>query len=118
LNGTSTGTASRDPTNGYNNSAYSCKIVYTQGSGGSSVYQQLGADWIVLRGKYASMSVMAKTSTPNALRITLSDGGHTVNSAYHSGSGNWEMLTATLYVDGANPAFNIYLNLEASGTHY
>jgi hypothetical protein len=78
-------------------------------------------DGFQLVARQVSASVRVRTSTANAVKLRLSlpgTGGGVVDSAYHSGGGGWETLTATGLVppDAAKVEVDIFFN--ASCTAY
>lgn len=76
---------------------YSLKFTRSViGSAWSGIWQNI-ENYKVFRGKTVTFSCMVKTSVANAIQLRL----YGVNGNFHSGSGNWEMLsvTQTLPVD-------------------
>ncbi len=68
------------------------------------------------RGKRLTVSIRCKTTVAGMCNVNIStnSGGNT--SSFHSGSGNWETLTASLTVGAADTSLSIYLNV-AQGTN-
>ena len=118
LNGTSTGTASLDSSQADLNSAVCAKVVYNAGSGGSSLYQQLGSEWVVARGKWVTLSARVRCSVVGGARISLGDGAAIASSSTNTQTGGMETLSVSFFNNGANPGCNIYLELLQTATFY
>ena len=93
-----TGTISREATI-VKIGAYSAKIVTTTSNPKSVnqiVYESKGINYF--KGRTITFSCWVYCSTANRAAIYLYDGVATTTLVYHSGSGNWELLTCTLTV--------------------
>ena len=102
----------------------SCKLditVFAGGSNGMALYQQL-ENYKNFAGLTMTVSARIKTSTANLFHIYISDGVTTTFSVNHSGSGNWETITATQIMSGSltkiEIGFGSYLSTQANGTMY
>jgi len=63
-------------------------------------------------GKTVMLSCWVKASEANQARLYISDGLHGVASAYHSGSGEWELLTVTHTANGPHGLVWAYLDVR------
>jgi len=118
LNGTSTATASLDSSQADQNSLVCAKVVYTAGSGPSSLYQQFGTEWVVGRGKWLTLTARVRCSVVGGARITIGDGATSATSSTNVQTGGMETLSTTFFVSGANAGLNVYLELLQSATFY
>lgn len=76
---------------------YACQVANTStpSSNGEYIFTTV-ENFEVYKGRSVSFSVWVKTSTASKVRLRLSDGVSTVVfSSYHTGSGNYELLTVT-----------------------
>ncbi|MBO0884366.1 MAG: hypothetical protein J2P17_29360 [Mycobacterium sp.] len=94
------------------------------GSGTTIVAQDLSIpDGHQILGLQCSLSVLVKTTTANAVRVAINNyapgpGNRFTYSGYHSGSGNWESLTASAICATDTTYFCIYIMFSASCTAY
>jgi hypothetical protein len=111
---------SRDSANAEPGGQYCAAVTFT-GSAGSNLAQLVGVgESQVIRGRVVSISVRLKTSTANAVRLRLNDQVAGVQeSAFHSGSGQYETLSLT-YTIASSGALNLYclVRFLASCTAY
>jgi hypothetical protein len=103
--------------------AAAATYVLGTGVGTSAVYQNLHlvAGEYRLQGLTVSLSARIKTSTPNAIRAAINNyigGDSLINSAFHTGSGNWETLRVTATMDPAATYCQIAFRPAASCTFY
>lgn len=59
------------------------------------------SDYTRLAGLTLTFGAKIKVSTADKVRVSIYDGVTQVYSAYHTGSGSWEKLTATLTLSGS-----------------
>jgi len=101
----------------------SLKLDITGSVGGNqiAIYQRL-ENFRNFAGLTMTVSARVKTSTANLFHLYISDGVTTTFSVNHSGSGNWETLTATQIMSGSlttvEVGFGSYLSPQANGTMY
>lgn len=108
---------SRDSANADAGSLYCAALTYTHAN--ESGFPQFLETYIPLRGRTLTFSIRVKTSTPNAVRAALYDGGAAfAYSAYHSGSGAYETLTVTAQISPTASQVRPTLRMTASGTFY
>lgn len=66
------------------------------------LYQWVSSDLVsYYRGRKVTFGCWVKTSVASVARILITDSGGSTWSSYHSGSGNWELLTLSRTVDAA-----------------
>ena len=65
-------------------------------------------------GRTVTVSAAVKTSVAGRLLLEISDGSGLTQSSAHTGSGSWELLTATTTIVGAS--FNVRFRLTGAGT--
>jgi hypothetical protein len=83
---------------------YCAQLDYVYGTAGTGSYIEQGIEFYKsLQGLPVTFSCWVKCSTANRVRLAVGDLGTAMASAYHTGSGNWEQLTAT-YVASASIA--------------
>ena len=107
----------RDSANADLGSLYCMAVTYTQGTGNSNL-QQVLEDYAGLRGRVLTLSMRVKCATPSAVRLMLVDSSTNALSAFHSGSGAYETLTATLAVAAGATLVHARVLLVASCTAY
>lgn len=105
-----------------------CAAVTTtapQAGNGNGPYQIIdcGGDFPQLRGRTLTCSVRVKCSQAGSVRLELvGDKGasmpHTYVSAYHSGGGAYETLTATIPLPAAATGMTIWITGVVAGTWY
>jgi hypothetical protein len=107
------------------NSKAAAAVTFTLGTGGgaSAVRQVLRIgtdDYHHLLGKPFSLTLSVKTAVAAGCRFGIDDGVNPIAySAYHSGGGAFEELTATLAaVSTASTALVVYIYFAATGTYY
>jgi len=71
-----------------------------------------------LRGRTFSAGLWAKTSTASQVRAQIDDGVGTTNTAYHSGGGAFEWLTATRTLDTSATKLTMCFRVESAGAAY
>jgi hypothetical protein len=105
--GTDTLAVSRDSIN-QESGSYCAACTYTLGNGnGSWLDQYLYEATPYMRGATLTLTVRVKCSTTNAVRASLYGGGaNWVNSAYHTGNGQYQTLSVTVIAD---PSSGYYL---------
>jgi len=108
---------SRDGANQDANSVYCAAVSHTLGTFGSNMQQML-ENYQQLRGKTVTFALRVKTATASAVRIQVYDGVGTAWSAYHSGSGAYETLQATLSVASGATQLRVLVAFEATVTVY
>lgn len=98
--------------------SYSAKITY--GSDPAYIFQLIhstrGIDY--WKGRTITLSCWIKTSTASQARLFISDSILVTYSDYHSGSGNWELLTVTKTIDSSATFIRIACILNSSGSGY
>jgi len=94
---------------------HSCKLINIDTN--TYVYQIL-SDYIRYRGQVMSLNVWAKCSTGNCARILITDGVANNYSDYHTGGGDWELLTTSSTIDASNDRLRLYCRCEVAGTGY
>lgn len=117
----STMSVSRDTANVDTGSRYCAAVTYTH-STSSQLYQTGTEPELVnqIRGRTISASVRVKTSTANAVRLTIWDGGvgsYTYGN-YHTGDGTWQTLRITRAISAAAADASVRISFEASCTAY
>lgn len=102
-----------------------CAAITQTGVGGTSDLRQefagtttIEALAYAMRGKLIAVTMRVKTTVANAIRIQINDGIVFTNSAYHSGSGAYETLSATLLVSNGAGSLNLTTNITNAGTFY
>lgn len=110
----------RDTANVDIGSAACAAVVVSSLAGGPAFYQQVKESG--LAGRIVSASARVKTSTANAVRLSIGADGSspaTVYSNYHSGSGAYETLTVVGYVPSASATYvQITLAFAVTATAY
>jgi len=90
--------------------SYSAKVGGDDTVSFSRIYQIL-EDWESLKGKTVTIACWVK-STLTTARIGIWDGVSNKGVTYHSVSGNWALLTATLTVDANAVIYNFSVIVE------
>jgi len=70
------------------------------------------------KGKSITLSAWVKTSTANSARILIGDGVSNSNSSYHTGGGDWELLTVTKTISESATVLDIRLKADITSTVY
>lgn len=95
--------------------SYSCKLTY--GSGQIDTYNTVStSDYY--QGKTVTLAAWVKTSTASLTRIRVWDGVGGTYSSYHTGGGDWELLTAKHTLNAAASTLNASLFLDIAGVAY
>jgi hypothetical protein len=94
----------------------SMKVVVTS-TGASHYYQQIQyiENYADYRGKTVTLSVRVFASVASAIKIQVGDNASNTTSAYHTGGGGWETLTATFTVGAAASQLNVVVGMINSG---
>lgn len=95
--------------------SYSALISYVSAD---SYLSQDVSDYAWLQGKQVKAWVWIKASDPNQARVKITDGVGTTASSFHTGSGNWELLSVIHSVAVAATKVSIELHCESSGSAY
>ena len=86
------------------------------GTGRLAFFQQVeDKNYLPFKGKTMTISAWVKSSTPNANIYLYNGSGYTACSTSHSGSGQWEYLTATGVASATASSFEVSFGL-ISGT--
>lgn len=123
INGSDTLSVSRDTANVDVGSNACAACTYTRGTGNNTLFQQTfkTSDGSMVPSTTYSLSVRVRTSTANAVQLTVYGDGSftTVTSAYHSGSGTYQTLSVTFTTTATqtNVNFGVAFN-TASSTAY
>jgi hypothetical protein len=121
VSGTDTFSVSKDTTNmdAASGSKTCAAATYGLGTGGGLYFiNQVGNDAAQIANRVLSLSMRVRTSSPNAVRLTLYTGSAFVYSAYHSGGGAYETLTLTATMGSGAQAGNAGVYFTASCTAY
>ena len=116
LGASSTISVTRDSANADAGSQYCAAVGYTHAV--ASYLQQVLEEAVQHRGRTLTATMRVKVSTAGAVRLALYDGSTFAYSAYHSGSGAYETLTATGAVSASTSQVRVMVALEASCTAY
>jgi hypothetical protein len=111
---------SRDTTNIDSGSGACAAVTFglVGGAGSSSVNQKLAVtDFPQLKGRVVSASCRVRCATANAVRIGIFDGVAWQYGAFHTGSGSYQTLTATVTL-GASGDYYCGVFFAASCTAY
>jgi hypothetical protein len=103
--------------NGSLASQYCAQLIST-GTVGSGLVQQIRGTDLWLQLTTLSLSARVYSTVPNAVRLSLNDGVSGANSAFHTGNGTWQTLTATYTIANTATVVNVQINCFAAGTHY
>jgi len=100
-----------------------CTFVLGSGAGQTCLLQipiRTQDGNIAVAGKTISLSVRVKASTANAVRVAIFDGTASLNtySAFHTGDGTYQSLTATYAVPSNNATIQVVVYFAASCTAY
>ena len=69
-----------------------------------------------VRGRVVTASCWVQTDTPHAAKIAIVDGRRTTESAYHSGSGQWERLIVSHQVHPQAPTLGCRVVVDLDAT--
>jgi len=72
------------------------------------------------KGREMTVSVWVKTSVASGVKILIYESGsaQATSSSYHTGSGDWELLTVTSTISAGATSVTIYFQLYADGDFY
>jgi hypothetical protein len=94
----------------------SWKLDVTVVGGATGIYfSQAIENYLNYSGLNVSLSVRVKCSVANIFTVQIYDGTNVKKSQPHSGSGNWETLTATMIMPSIPTAMNFYFGLINDG---
>src|SRR5690348_2813346 len=116
-NNTGTLNITQESTTKRTNSNFSLKGVQT-GLSASNFLFQLVENFVEYRGQVVTMSLWVNTSTASSIRLFLNDGVSTVNSSFHTGSGSFELLTASIVINNSNTRVLLGIEIAANNTFY
>lgn len=68
----------------------------------------------IFRNRTVTLGCWVNTSTPSAGLIRIFDGVTGTNSAFHTGSGNWEFLTLTVTLGASATKLEVILNVAVN----
>jgi len=107
----------RDTTNQDAASAACAACTVTAYNTESHLSQKI-EDATQLRGRTITASMRVRTSTANAVRLSLYNGTTPIYGSYHSGSGSYETLTVTVAVSAAATLVQFNVTFNANCTAY
>jgi len=106
-------------TTNFENGPYAIGIQCTAGGSGLtdgvSIFQPLYNIEKRPMNKYLSVTVRLKTSTANKWRASINIGGTVSYSSYHTGSGNYETLTASILINHATNGIGVAVGMLQTG---
>ena len=98
---------------------YSAKAVITSGAFGfnQAIHAEKGINYY--KGKIVTYSCWIKCATANRANIYIFDGVGISSQVYHSGSGNWELITVTHTVNASATSVTVECDIRnGAGTAY
>lgn len=117
LGGTSTVSVVRDTTNKDASSASCAAITYTHNAT-SALSQTLTDQFGQLAGRTITCTVRVRTSTANAVALTIGDNIGSAQGSFHSGSGTYEKISVTRAIPAGVTSLGVNIGLFASCTAY
>lgn len=106
VNGTSTLSVSQDTANVDAGSRYCAACTHVQGNA-TNLFFQVIEDYYQFRGRSLTFAARVKTTTANAVRLSVFDGTTRTTGAYHTGSGVYETLTVTVALPASAPSLQV-----------
>src|SRR5690348_12117548 len=114
-NNTGTLNITQESTTKRTDSNFSLKGVQT-GLAAPNFLFQLIENFAEYRGKTITFSLWVNVATASAIRLYLNDGVSTINSSFHTGSGSFELLTASIAISNSNTRVLLGIEIDANST--